>query len=161
MPRREPMKGWGARIGQVRARFDLDRRAFARFFEIADTSVRGWEDDDSATSPGVLKRGLVALGVPDVDRTLSWLADGEGPEPYWLNGVPGSPIPPSGPDGLVAMPQRALDVGREAFRILDSARATGTLRDPPALKAWHVLEGEECFAVSASARTSSSARRAA
>jgi transcriptional regulator with XRE-family HTH domain len=147
MSRREPMPGWGERIKRIRDRFGLDRRAFARFFDIGDTSVKGWEEKDSSTSPAVLKRGIVALGVPDVDRTLSWLADGEGPEPYWLAGEPGSPIQPNGPDGMVAMPKRALEVGREVFKILDGARTARMLTDVPALRAWNLMYDEQAFAI--------------
>lgn len=155
MSRREAMPGWGKRIERVRIRLKKSRAAFARLCGVAATTVRGWEQGDAGTTALTLKRGLNALGVPDVDRTLSWLADGGGEPPYWLDdGEPGSPLPPSRPDGMVAMPQKVLAVGREAFRILDGARAAGALRDPTALRAWGVLESEGAFAGATAAHAS-------
>lgn len=84
MSRIEPTPGWGKRIGLIRNRLGFSRAAFAKRFDVAPTSVRGWEESDSGTSISTLKRGFTAIGVMELDRLLSWLADGSGNPPAWL-----------------------------------------------------------------------------
>jgi transcriptional regulator with XRE-family HTH domain len=143
MARNEKMQGWGERVRRVRERANLSLAEWARRCGVTPGSCSTWETKDSGTSASVIKRGLVALGIPDVPQTLSWLADGQGPEPHWLNDPPGSPFTPEGPGRLVAMPRAALEAWHAGFRVLDQARETGTLREPCSIQAWTHLHRAE------------------
>jgi len=62
----------------------MSRAEFARAFDVTPPSYTNWVDEDASTGAYTLVSGLRQLGVWDLDRTLAWLADGQGREPAWL-----------------------------------------------------------------------------
>lgn len=158
MSRRDVSPGFGARIERVRNRVRIppraanakarkvpSRAAFAKVFDISSSTYKNWVDEDASTGAVTLKRGLVRLGVWGVDRLLSWLADGEGFPPAWLEDEEIDPQgpEPSGeltPENVIAFPRAALDFFQEATGAMDKACAAGELRTPLTIQAFTALQ---------------------
>lgn len=150
MPRNESMEGWGQRVKRVRLRLKLSIAAWAAACGVTPGSANVWETRDSGTSASTIKRGLRSESVWDLDRTLSWLADGEGREPRWLEDESldprQAPEEEPAPDGHpprpgLAMPQALIEKVREAHAGAEELRVAGELRSAPAIKTWTALDG--------------------
>lgn len=140
----------GKRWREVRQRLGYEEVVrFAEAIGIKYPTYAPWETKNKKPLAPSLKRAVASLartGVQDALRLAWWLADGVGDPPFWLytdadplKPAPGSP--PSGPGGvLIAMPEEALEAGREAFRILDGARAANGLRDDASMTAFLCLK---------------------
>lgn len=144
MSRRELSVGQGARLERIRTRVGISTMtAFASLFGVSLSTYRNWLEDGS-TSAYVLKRGFVALGVWDVERLLSWSADGEGPAPRWLEDERLNPFSPPGehPDGPGGEPAMPVDLAhaREARDQLRQVAQGGGKVDVRVYKALVVLE---------------------
>lgn len=159
MARKKSKSGFNARWRRFRARVSESAEALSRAVTLAGvewsaSTARSWENDDKDVTGRTLVRVLKAIRGPDGESLrsrgdlLEWLLLGEDEPPRWVSDTTASAFGsesddagPSGPGGsLVAMPNEALAAGREAFRILDGARAIGDLRDRAGNKAWNVLE---------------------
>ena len=61
--------------------------AFARALGVKYATYRKWELHDAAPALGTLKRAVMHASVPEWEKLLLWLADGQGDEPRWLQGT--------------------------------------------------------------------------
>ncbi len=92
MARRESSPGFGARIERVRARLEMSPRVFMGYFggddpkdRYVEGAFRNWKKNDASPGAYTLKRGFVRMNVRGVPDLLSWLADGDGEPPAWLD----------------------------------------------------------------------------
>jgi hypothetical protein len=138
-----------ARFARFRARLGYTSRPqLAKAMGgINKNTYDSWEGLGSAPTSDMLAKGLRALGIWDAPQTFWWLSTGEGREPYWLSDPTLDPrsAPAELPDGGpprpgIAMPQAALEKGREALLELRRLRDATGLREPHVMRAHLALE---------------------
>lgn len=128
VPRAKKVLGWGSRFARILKRLDLSNAEVARRVGYSASQVGEWMSTDTMPSAATLRALLKTAATWDLDRALSWLADGEGRAPRWLEDVtldpkmPPPEIPGNGPPRpSVAMPQAALGAAR-ALEAHEAAR---------------------------------------
>jgi transcriptional regulator with XRE-family HTH domain len=143
MSRREASPGFGERMRKARMRLGYSTAAdFARKAGLNYQTYRQWEVFDSAPSMSTLKKAMRVLEVPDWERLVLWLADGEGEPPAWLvsdgpldleqlrkDHASGSAVRPTGPRAPV--PWRAVETLAQQAK---AAQAKGDDRELAAIE---------------------------